>query len=88
LVRDRKVKGGVDTRTYKVCFEKVRRTLPGFRCEWSVDRGIQELIERLKGLKLTEAQFKNRNFYRLQTIESLYQNHYLSDELRWLRDPP
>ena len=29
--------------------------------------------------------FKNKNFYRLQKIESLYQNHFLSDDLRWLQ---
>jgi nucleoside-diphosphate-sugar epimerase len=88
LVQDRKVKGGVDTRTYKVSFEKIRKTLPGFRCHWSVDQGIQDLIARFRELGLTEGKFKDRKYYRLQTIEDLYGEHYLSDELRWLKARP
>jgi nucleoside-diphosphate-sugar epimerase len=88
LVQDRKVKGGVDTRTYKVSFEKVRRTFPGFQCDWSVDRGVADLLEKLRAVGLDEKQFKYKNFYRLQKIESLYQDHYLSEDLRWLRERP
>jgi nucleoside-diphosphate-sugar epimerase len=85
LVRDRKVKQGVDTRTYKVSFEKIRRVFPGFQCDWSVAAGIKDLLAKLQEVKLTEPQFKNKNFYRLQKIESLYQNHDLSADLRWTR---
>jgi len=85
LVRDRKVKKGVDTRTYKVSFEKIQRTFPGFRCDWSVDAGIKDLLTKLQDVKLAEAQFKNKNYYRLQKIESLYQNHDLSADLRWTK---
>ncbi len=88
LVRDRKVKGGVDTRTYKVSFEKIRRTIPGFRCDWSVERGIEDLIKKLREVNLDQLHFKDRRFYRLQTIEDLYKGHYLSAELRWLKDRP
>src|SRR5512133_3135272 len=88
LVTDRKVKGGVDTRTYKVSFERIRKTFPGFRCAWSVEDGIKGLVQDLKTRGLSASQFKNRNFYRLQKIESLYQEHYLSEDLRWLRERP
>jgi nucleoside-diphosphate-sugar epimerase len=85
LVRDRKVKRGVDTRTYKVSFAKIRRVFPGFKCDWTVAAGIKGLIEKLRDLGLTGEQFKNKNFYRLQKIESLYQDHHLSDDLRWTK---
>jgi nucleoside-diphosphate-sugar epimerase len=88
LVKDRKVKGGVDTRTYKVSFAKVRKTFPGFKCDWTVDAGVKDLLDKLRELRINEVQFKNKNFYRLQRIESLYQEGYLSDQLRWLRDRP
>jgi nucleoside-diphosphate-sugar epimerase len=83
LVSDRKVKQGVDTRTYKVSFEKIRQTFPGFKCDWSVESGIKDLIEKFKALPLTEARFKSKNFYRLQKIELLHQTRLLSDDLRW-----
>ncbi len=83
LVRDRKVKQGVDTRTYKVSFAKIRETFPGFQCDWSVEAGIRDMVEKFKAINLTEAQFKSKNFYRLQKIEHLYQSHFLSADLRW-----
>jgi nucleoside-diphosphate-sugar epimerase len=85
LVRDRKVKQGVDTRTYKVSFAKIRKVFPGFKCDWPLALGVKNMVEAFQARKLTAEQFKNKNFYRLQKIESLYQNHYLSDDLRWTK---
>jgi len=86
LIRDRKVKqAGADTRTYKVSFEKIRRVFPGFKCEWNVERGVRELVDRLTALSLTLDLFKRREFYRLQQLEFLYQEQLLSDELRWIK---
>jgi nucleoside-diphosphate-sugar epimerase len=85
LVRDRKVRGGVDTRTYRVSFEKVRRVFPDFKCEWTVPVGVKDMVAAFKQQNLTSEVFKSKNFYRLQRIEYLYQNQYLSPDLRWLR---
>ncbi len=84
LVQDRKVKGGVDTRTYRVSFDRISKVFPGFRCDWSVTEGIADLLEKLRSVGLTQEQFKSRNYYRLQKIDSLYREKKLSDELRWL----
>ena len=43
LIKDRKV-NGKDTRTYKVSFSKIKTTLPSFKCEWSIERGIIDMI--------------------------------------------
>jgi len=83
LIRDKKVVKGVDTRTYRVSFAKIRNSFPGFQCDWSVDKGVKDLIEKLKGLKLTSEQFNSKNFYRLQKIETLHQMERLTDDLRW-----
>jgi nucleoside-diphosphate-sugar epimerase len=85
LVSDRKVKQGVDTRTYRVSFAKIKQVFPGFQCEWPMDKGVDDLISKFESLPLTEALFKSKNFYRLQKIESLYQGQYLSPELRWIK---
>lgn len=85
LIRDRKVKqAGGDTRTYQVSFEKIGRVFPGFKCEWSVERGVKEMVERFTALSLSHEIFKRRGFYRLQQLEYLHENGYLSDELLWL----
>ncbi len=85
LIADRKVKSGVDTRTYKVSFAKIKKVLPGFKCEWSVERGVKEMVNKFQEIPLTREMFKNKGFYRLQQLEYLHENKFLSDDLRWLR---
>ena len=86
LIRDRKIKNGNDTRTYKVSFEKIRKILPNFQCKWSVEQGVKEMVTLFDKISFTNDIFKSRGFYRLQELEYLYENGYLSDNLRWLKD--
>lgn len=89
LIRDRKVKeGGADTRTYKVSFEKIAKTFPEFKCQWTVKQGVQEMAETFKKIGFSKSIFKNKGFYRLQELEYLYGNGYLSEDLYWIKDPP
>jgi len=89
LIRDRKVEqSGEDIRTYQVSFEKISKVFPGFRCEWSVARGVREMVERFTTLQLSNEVFKRRGFYRLQQLEHLHGNGYLSDDLFWLKKLP
>lgn len=89
LIRDRKIKQeGGDTRTYKVSFDKIRKTLPGFKCEWSVEQGVRDMAALFKELFFNKEAFKRRGFYRLQELEYLYENGYLSDDLFWLKSRP
>jgi nucleoside-diphosphate-sugar epimerase len=83
LVRDRKVQDGVDTRTYRVSFERIKSVFPGFKCDWTVPDGIHEMIDFFRGMPLTEAQLNNMNYYRLQKMEYLLKNGYISEELKW-----
>lgn len=83
LVKDRKIKAGKDTRTYKVGFDKVSEIMPSFNCKWSVEEGIQEMVLNLSQVGLTYETFKCRGFYRLQQLEDLYETGYLTSDLRW-----
>ncbi len=85
FIRDRKIKEGGDTRTYKVSFEKINQILPGFKCEWSVERGVKEMASLFEGMSFNLEIFKRRGFYRLQQLEYLYENGFLSDDLHWLK---
>jgi nucleoside-diphosphate-sugar epimerase len=85
LIRDRKVKEGEDSRTYKVSFEKIKKSLPGFACEWTVERGVKELASQLKALNFDNSTFKRRGFYRLQELEYLHEGGFISDDLHWLK---
>jgi nucleoside-diphosphate-sugar epimerase len=85
LIRDRKIKDGADTRTYKVSFGRINKIFPGFKCEWNVERGVRDMAERFESLPLFPALFKSRGFYRLQQLEYLHAGGYVSDELFWLK---
>lgn len=86
LIQDRKIKNsGGDTRTYKVSFEKISKMLPGFKCEWTVERGVKDMAAKVEELSFDMQVFKQKGFYRLQQLEYLYENDYISDDLRWLK---
>ncbi|OGF66318.1 hypothetical protein A3I27_02515 [Candidatus Giovannonibacteria bacterium RIFCSPLOWO2_02_FULL_43_11b] len=74
---------GTDTRSYKVSFEKTRKTFPGFRAERSVEAGVHEIVAKFSELNFNEKDFKNRKFYRLQTLEDFFTGGRVTDELRW-----
>lgn len=87
LINDRKVKNhGNDVRTYKVSFAKVKAVIPGFNCDYSLEKGAQSLLEFLEKAGLTRDLFKSRGFYRLQQLEYLYENGFLSDNLLWTKE--
>lgn len=88
LIRDRKVKGGGDTRTYKVSFKKIKETFPGFACEWTVEKGVKEMAALFEELHLDMAFFKRKGFYRLQELERLYESGCITDDLYWQTNKP
>ncbi|MBU1092510.1 SDR family oxidoreductase [Patescibacteria group bacterium] len=88
LIHDRKIKQGTDSRTYKVSFSKIKMIFPDFKCVWTVEMGIKNMVDLFQKLSLDTDIFKRRGFYRLQALEYLYNNHYLSDNLLWLKDRP
>ncbi len=83
LIKDRKIQDGVDSRTYKVSFERIKTVFKGFKCDWTVEKGIESMIKMFKDLNLTEKEFKNINFYRLQKYEYLFKKNYISENISW-----
>ena len=80
------VAGDKDTRTYQVSFAKIREVFPGYRTVWTIGAGIDEMVKKLKEIGFSESDYKDPRFYRLKTIAQLYEEHYLSDELRWIKN--
>ena len=88
LIRDRKIKAGIDTRTYKVSFENLDEILPAFKCKWTVEQGIRNMVSNLNDLSFETEIFKQKGFYRLHYLEYLYENKLISDDLRWIANRP
>lgn len=87
LIKDRKIQDGVDSRNYKISFEKIEKVFPKFKCEWTVKKGIKEMLKKFKDIKLTKVQFEDINFYRLQKFEWLIRKGYLTEDLKWIKNP-
>jgi nucleoside-diphosphate-sugar epimerase len=85
LIKDRKVKEGEDTRTYKISFEKIKNAMPEFKCKYNMSSGVIEMLSIFRELPLTPEVFKSRGFYRLQKLEDLYAGGYLSPDFFWLK---
>lgn len=84
LIRDRQIRdSGRDTRTYRVSFELIKKTLKGFACDWSVSQGVRAMIDDFRKLPLTEKEFTNINFYRLQKFDDLLKKKHITEDLVW-----
>jgi len=74
---------GGDERSYRVAFDKIHEVLPDFSCEWDIKRGAQQLYEIFEQIDLTEADFGNRSFTRLQQLEWLLRTKQIDDRFFW-----
>jgi nucleoside-diphosphate-sugar epimerase len=73
-----------DPRSYRVDFSKLRGALPDFRCEWTAERGAEELVAAYSEAGLSYAQFQEEGRYmRLAQIKRLIEAGSLDDTLRW-----
>lgn len=74
---------GGDNRSYKVTFDKIRRVLPGFECDWNADKGVDQLLAIFASIALDEELFLSRGFTRLKQLEYLIRTGQVDDELFW-----
>jgi nucleoside-diphosphate-sugar epimerase len=72
-----------DNRSYRVSFDKIRRQLPGFRCEWDARRGARQLHELFARIDLTPALFEARPFTRLKQLEYLVRTGQIDGSFFW-----
>jgi nucleoside-diphosphate-sugar epimerase len=72
--------GGPDKRSYRVNFDLLPATLPGFQPEWTVQRGIEELADAFSRSKTPVR--NNPRYLRLQTIKSRLADGSLDEALR------
>jgi len=72
---------GADQRTYKASFAKFARTFPQFKFDYSLDRGIAELMDMFQRTSIiNEDQSK---FVRLSQLKHLIADNELDSTLRW-----
>ena len=75
---------GSDNRSYRVSFEKIRKHLPGFSCEWDARRGARQLHDLFKRIDLSADLFRDRAFTRLKQLEHLIRTEQIDRQFFWV----
>jgi nucleoside-diphosphate-sugar epimerase len=80
--------GGPDARCYRVNCDKIARTLPEFKPQWTVRRGVEELYAAYRRNNLVKAEFLGSAYQRINRIKQLQSEGRLDGSLRWLTSVP
>lgn len=72
-----------DIRNYRVSCDKIAREVPGFKPQWTVRRGIEQLLADYQRVGLTLEQLEGNRFMRVKTIGRLLDAEELDADLRW-----
>lgn len=75
--------GGPDLRCYRVNCDKIARTLPALRTQWTVRDGIEQLYRAYKAQRLTADEFLGKKFIRIKHLKMLLESGELNGDLRW-----
>ena len=75
--------GGPDLRCYRVNCDKIARTLPRFKPEWTVRRGIEQLYHCYREQNLTYEDFVGTRYTRIKHIKRLQTEGRLTSSIRW-----
>jgi nucleoside-diphosphate-sugar epimerase len=75
--------GGPDLRCYRVNCDKIARTLPEFRPQWTVRRGIEQLYKNYQTRNLNLDEFVGTRYTRIKHIKELQLQGRLDASLRW-----
>jgi nucleoside-diphosphate-sugar epimerase len=76
---------GPDKRSYRVNFDKIARTLPGFKPQWDARKGAEQLYQAYTRSGLTLEQFEGPRYQRIAHIKMLRSDGILGDDLRHRR---
>jgi nucleoside-diphosphate-sugar epimerase len=72
-----------DPRSYRVDFSKLESAFPDFRCEWSAERGADELANAYAEAELSAGELSGYRYIRLGQIRRLQESGALDEDLRW-----
>lgn len=75
--------GGPDPRCYRVDCGKLMRTLPAYRPQWTVRRGMEQLRDAFEANGLTRDELLGDRYFRIKRIRALQSEGLLDASLRW-----
>jgi nucleoside-diphosphate-sugar epimerase len=72
-----------DPRSYRVDCNAIGRALPQFKPQWTVRRGVEDLVAGFQTAGLTTGDLRGPRFERIRHVRELTQSGDLDRELRW-----
>jgi len=72
-----------DNRSYRVNFDKIHASLPGFTCRHTITDGARELFELFQRIGMTRETFEFRAYTRLKQLEHLLKTGQITTDLFW-----
>jgi nucleoside-diphosphate-sugar epimerase len=72
-----------DPRNYRVSFDKILATLPGFKPKWTARLGARQLRNGYRAAGLTSETFQGPSYTRLLQLKALIAGDRLDPSLRW-----
>ncbi|NLD71361.1 MAG: SDR family oxidoreductase [Chloroflexi bacterium] len=76
---------GPDKRNYRVDCNRLARTLPDYKPQWTARRGAEELYEAFQRIGITVDDFEGPRFKRIAHVKLLMEEGRLTDRLRWTK---
>jgi len=75
-----------DKRCYRVDCNRIAMEVPGFKPQWTIRRGAEELYEAYREVGLTLEDFEGQRFQRIAHVKHLVASGRLDSSLRWTAD--
>jgi nucleoside-diphosphate-sugar epimerase len=72
-----------DKRCYRVDCNRIAREVPGFKPQWTIARGAQQLYETYQQVGLSLEEFEGQRFQRIAHVKHLIETGKLDTSLRW-----
>ena len=75
---------GGDNRSYRVSFDKINSNLPGFSCEYTAQKGAEELFNIFEKIDMDAETFNANPYTRLKQLKFLLNTNQLDANLHWV----
>jgi nucleoside-diphosphate-sugar epimerase len=74
---------GQDNRSYRVSFDKISRSLPGFKARWTAQQGAEEFRRLFQRIEFSRETHEFRPFTRLKQLKYLQRTGQVDEDLFW-----
>jgi len=72
-----------DKRCYRVDCNKIARSIHEYKPQWTVQRGIQQLLQGYKSIQLNAEDIEGTKYSRINHVKELIEKGVLSSQLIW-----